>query len=151
MYHVPGLKKNLTSVSQIVDSRRYVLFGPNDVKIISNIKRLEADVLSTGKRKDSLYVLSANDAYVEQTSQNAGVSFWHARLGHVGYQLLQKISTKKLLDGVPLFREIHQDVVCPSCQYEKSHCLPFVNSKNKATTTLQLVHSDLMEPTKTPS
>ncbi|KAA8541518.1 hypothetical protein F0562_022670 [Nyssa sinensis] len=67
VYHVPGLKKNLASVSQIADSGRYVLFGPDDVKIISNIKHLEADVLFTGKRKNSLYVLSASDAYVEKT------------------------------------------------------------------------------------
>ncbi|KAA8549858.1 hypothetical protein F0562_001542 [Nyssa sinensis] len=139
VYHVPSLKKNLASVSQIVDSGRYVLFGPDDVKIISNIKHLEADVLFTGKRKDSLYVLSASDAYVEKTGQNASMTLWHARLGHVGYQFLQKISTKKLLDGVPLFKEIHQDVVCPGCQYGKSHHLPFLNSKNKATAALQLV------------
>ncbi|KAA8537014.1 hypothetical protein F0562_029492 [Nyssa sinensis] len=151
VYHVPGLKKNLASVSQIADFGRYVLFYPNDVKIISNIKHLEADVIFTGKRKDSLYVLSASDAYVEKTGQSASVTLWHARLGHVGYQLLQKISTKKLLDGVPLFKEIHQDVVCLGCQYGKSHRLPFPNSKNRATTVLQLVHSDLMGPTRTPS
>ncbi|KAA8540328.1 hypothetical protein F0562_024753 [Nyssa sinensis] len=138
VYHVPGLKKNLASVSQIADSGRYVLFGPDDVKIISNIKHLEADVLFTGKRKDSLYVLSASDAYVEKIGQNASVTLWHARLGHVGYQLLHKISTKKLLDGVPLFKEIHQDVVCPGCQYGKSHRFPFPNSKNRATAALQL-------------
>ncbi|KAA8538375.1 hypothetical protein F0562_028079 [Nyssa sinensis] len=135
VYHVPGLKKNLASVSQIADSRRYVLFGPDDVKIISNIKHLEADVLFTGKRKDSLYVLSTSDAYVEKTGQNASVTLWHARLGHVGYQLLQKISTKKLLDRA-LFKEIHQEVVCPGCQYGKSHRLPFPNSNNRATAAL---------------
>ncbi|KAA8538840.1 hypothetical protein F0562_025532 [Nyssa sinensis] len=74
VYHVLGLKKNLTSVSHIADSGRYVLFGPNDVKIISNIKHLEADVLFTGKGKDSLYVLSVSDAYVEKTGQNASVT-----------------------------------------------------------------------------
>ncbi|KAA8532301.1 hypothetical protein F0562_032334 [Nyssa sinensis] len=141
VYHVPGLKKNLASVSQMADSGRYVLFGPDYVKIISNIKHFEVDVLFTGKRKDSLYVLSASDAYVEKTGQNASVTLWHARLGHVGYQLLQKISTKKLLDGVPLFKEIHQDVICPGCQYGKSHRFPFPNSKNRATAALQLADS----------
>ncbi|XP_022157658.1 serine/arginine-rich splicing factor RS2Z32-like [Momordica charantia] len=38
VYHVPGLKKNLVSVSQITDSGRYVLFSPDGVKIVSNIK-----------------------------------------------------------------------------------------------------------------
>ncbi|XP_048228241.1 uncharacterized protein LOC125369515 [Ricinus communis] len=47
--------------------------------------------------------------------------------------------------------EIHQDVVCPGCQYGKSHRLPFPNSKNRAIAALQLVHSDLMGPTRIPS
>ncbi|KAJ0017120.1 hypothetical protein Pint_11124 [Pistacia integerrima] len=33
VYHVPSLKKNLVSVSQITNSGKYVLFGPNDVKV----------------------------------------------------------------------------------------------------------------------
>lgn len=115
VYHVPGLKKNLTSVSQITTSERYVLFGPNDAQILFNVKHIAANVLFTGKRKESLYVLSASDAYVGKTTHNASATLWHARLGHVGYQLLQMISTKKLLDGVLVFKEIHHDVICLSC------------------------------------
>nr|DAD29955.1 TPA_asm: hypothetical protein HUJ06_031423 [Nelumbo nucifera] len=151
VYHVPGLKKNLASVSQIMNSGRYVLFGPNNVQILSNVKHIEADILFTGKRKESLYVLSANDAYVEKTCQNASAALWHARLGHIGYQLLQKISSQKLLDGIPIFKDFHHDMVCSGCQYGKSQHLPFSNSKNRASTMLQLIHSDLMGPTKTPS
>lgn len=151
VYHVPGLKKNLASVSQITDAGRYVLFGPENVQILSNIKHIEADVLFTGRRKESLYVLSASDAYVEKTCKNESATLWHNRLGHIWYQLLQKISTKKLLDGVPLFNEIHHDVICSGCQYGKSHRLPFSNSKNRASAALQLVHSNLMGPTKTSS
>ncbi|KAM7491750.1 hypothetical protein LguiA_034671 [Lonicera macranthoides] len=128
VYHVPGLKKNLASVSQLADSGRYVLFGPDNVKILSNLKFIVADVLLTGKRKESLHVLSASEAYIEKTGQNANASIWHARLRHIGYQLLQKISRKGLLDGVPLFKEIRQGVVCPGCQYGKSHRLPFLKS-----------------------
>nr|DAD30116.1 TPA_asm: hypothetical protein HUJ06_031584 [Nelumbo nucifera] len=120
VYHVPGLKKNLASVSQITDSGRYVLFGPNNVQILSNVKHIEADILFTRKRKESLYVLSASDAYVEKTGQNANAALWHARLGHVGYQLLQKISSQKLLDGIPIFKDFHHDMVCSGCRYGKS-------------------------------
>lgn len=85
VYHVPGLKKNLASVSQITNSGRYVLFGPDNVQVLSNVDHISADVLLTGKRKESLYVLSANEAYVEKTSRNVNSTLWHARLGHVGY------------------------------------------------------------------
>ena len=33
VYHVPGIKKNLLSVSQLTTSGNYVLFGPEDVKV----------------------------------------------------------------------------------------------------------------------
>nr|DAD33270.1 TPA_asm: hypothetical protein HUJ06_012121 [Nelumbo nucifera] len=75
VYHVLGLKKNLASVSQIIDSGR----------------------------KELLYVLSASDAYVEKTCQNASAALWHARLGH------------KLLDGIPIFKDLHHDMVCFGC------------------------------------
>lgn len=109
VYHVPGLKKNLLSVPQITKSGRYVLFGPNYVKIIENIQSLTADVLFTGKKKESLFVMTASEAFVENTSRNDRASIWHARLGHIGYQLLQQISSKKLLEGIPDLERIHHD------------------------------------------
>lgn len=75
----------------------------------------------------------------------------HVHLGHVGYQMLQKISTKKPVDGIPVFKDIHHDVVCPGCQYGNSPRLSFPNSKNRASTMLHLAHSDVLEPTRTPS
>lgn len=57
-------------MSQITNSGKYVLFGPNDVQILSNVKHITANVLFTGKRKESLYVLSTSDAYVGKTIHN---------------------------------------------------------------------------------
>ena len=57
---------------------------------------------------------------------------------------------KKLFDSVSLFKKLNHDVVSP-CQFGKSDHLPFPNSNNRSTGALQLVHSDLMGPTKTPS
>ncbi|KAF7802900.1 putative RNA-directed DNA polymerase [Senna tora] len=101
VYHVPGLTKNLVSVPQITDSGKYVLFGPNDVKVLDNVNNISADVVLTGRKKGSLFVMSAGEAYVKKTSQTDSVAIWHARLGHVGYQMLQQISSNKLLDGMP--------------------------------------------------
>ena len=120
-----GLKKNLASVSQITDNGKYVLFGLNNVQILNHLKHVDADVLFTGRKKNSLYVLSTSEAYIQKTSKNTSPSVWHARLGHVGYQLLQQIPTKNLLDGVPLFKELNTNVIYVGCQYGKSHRLPF--------------------------
>ena len=57
-YHVPSLKKNLVAISQSTDSGKYVLFGPDDVKVLDSMKNIEVDVLFVGKKKDSLFVMS---------------------------------------------------------------------------------------------
>ena len=38
VYHVPGIKKNLLSVSQLITSGNYVLVGPEDVKVYEDVK-----------------------------------------------------------------------------------------------------------------
>lgn len=64
VYQVPGLKKNLASVSQITDSGEFVLCGPDKVWILKNLRCIDADILFIGRKKNSLYVLSASEAYV---------------------------------------------------------------------------------------
>ncbi|KAJ4961768.1 hypothetical protein NE237_021678 [Protea cynaroides] len=56
--HVPGFKKNLVSVSQITNSGKYVLFCPNEVKVLDNVKNIVADVVLTGEKKGSLFIMS---------------------------------------------------------------------------------------------
>ena len=48
VYHVPCLNKNLVSVSQNTDSGKYVLFGPNDLKVLDSMKNIEAGMLDWG-------------------------------------------------------------------------------------------------------
>ncbi|KAG8370120.1 hypothetical protein BUALT_Bualt14G0084400 [Buddleja alternifolia] len=79
VYLVPGVRKNLVSVSQITDSGKYVLFGPNDVKVLGDVKEITGNVILTGKKKSNLFVLSASEAYVEKTSRNNSAALWHAR------------------------------------------------------------------------
>nr|GEV03156.1 hypothetical protein [Tanacetum cinerariifolium] len=84
VYHVTGLKRNLVSVPQITASGKYVLFGPSEVKILDNVRNLDVNVIVTGKKKGSLFVLLADEAYVKKMSQNDSAVIWHARLRHIG-------------------------------------------------------------------
>ncbi|KAM3338762.1 hypothetical protein P3S68_030848 [Capsicum galapagoense] len=111
VYHVLGLKKNLVSVPQITDSGKYVLFGLTDVKVLENVKETSADIIFTDERKGSLFVMSTGEAYVKKTSQTDSAKIWHARLGHVGYQMLQQISSRKLVDGMPTLKNVREDVI----------------------------------------
>ncbi|KAF2307597.1 hypothetical protein GH714_030039 [Hevea brasiliensis] len=71
-----------------------------DVKVLNNVKTISTEVVTSGERKGSLFVTLAGEAYVKKTSQTKNATIWHARLGHLGYQLLQQISSKKLMDDL---------------------------------------------------
>ncbi|XP_071742583.1 uncharacterized protein [Rutidosis leptorrhynchoides] len=146
-----SLTKNLVSVPQITESEKHVLFGPTDVKVLENVKEIVGDVLFTGENKGSLFVLSAGEAYVKKTSQTDNGAIWHARLGHVGYQMLKKIFSHKLVDGIPQLKNVREEVICQGCQYGKSHRLPYKKSTNRKQGLLDLIHTDLMGPTRTTS
>ena len=59
MFQIPGMKKNLFSVANVVDAGHHILFEPNDVKFLRNLTSMEVDVIHTGKRvkKSFLYYL----------------------------------------------------------------------------------------------
>ncbi|KAH7838943.1 hypothetical protein Vadar_033002 [Vaccinium darrowii] len=45
VYHVPGMKKNLLSVSQLTSSGNYVVFGPKDVKVYQSLKPVGTPIM----------------------------------------------------------------------------------------------------------
>nr|CAD1829789.1 unnamed protein product [Ananas comosus var. bracteatus] len=98
VYHVPGMKKNLLSVSQLTASDNYVVFGPQDVKIFRNPK-ISGIQITEGKKVESIYIMSAESAYVEKTRKNETADLWHARLGHVGYHKLKIMMERDMLKG----------------------------------------------------
>ncbi|KAJ4718987.1 Retrovirus-related Pol polyprotein from transposon TNT 1-94 [Melia azedarach] len=126
VYHVPGMKKNLLSVAQLTSSGNYVLFSPNDVKVYRNIK-ISGTPTMEGRRLESVYVMSAESAYVEKTRKNETADLWHALTGTCW---LQKVK---------------------GCQYGKAHQLPYKESRFRAEKPLQLIHSDVFGPVKQPS
>jgi hypothetical protein len=93
-----------------------------------------------GQRMESVYVMSAESAYVDKTRKNETVDLWHARLGHVSYHKLKVMMNKSLVKGLPQL-ECREDTVCAGCQYGKAHQLLYQESKFRAKEPLELVHS----------
>nr|KAJ0210601.1 hypothetical protein LSAT_V11C400160610 [Lactuca sativa] len=149
VYHVPGMKKNLLSVSQLTSAGHYVLFGPNDVKVYKEFETPSYPI-AKGRRSESIYVMSAETAYVDKTKKNQNVDLWHMRLGHVAYDKLDTMMKKKLVNGLPEL-EVSKGLVCGGCQYGKAHQLPFEKSTYQAKAPLELIHSDVFGPVKQPS
>jgi len=128
VFHVPGMKKNLFSVANVVDAGNFVLFGPRDVKLLWNIKELKADVVHTGKRVKNLFVLSASDSYIEKMSNNDNSHLWHVRLGHLNMDKLKVTVKLKLVNGLPNLSSFGGGEVCEGCQFGKAHRLSFDKS-----------------------
>ncbi|KAL4272543.1 hypothetical protein GQ457_13G024990 [Hibiscus cannabinus] len=146
VYLVPGLKKNLLSVPQLTATGNYVLFGPEDVSIFQKVEVIGTPIVK-GRRTASVYVLSAESAYVDKTRKNETADLWHERLGHVSYYKLKVMMEKQILRGLPLV-DIRTDIVCAGCQFGKAHQLPFKESKHQSKAPLELVHSDVFGPVK---
>ena len=146
VYHVPGMKKNLLSVSQLTSSGHFVLFGPQDVKVYRDLEIMEKPMIK-GRRLESVYVMSAETAYVDKTRKNETADLWHMRLSHVSYSKLTVMMEKSMLKGLPQLK-VRKDTICTGCQYGKAHQLPYEESKWKAKRPLELIHSDVFGPVK---
>ena len=96
---------------------------------------------------DSIYVLFAEDAYVDKTRSNETTDLWHTRLGHVNYHKLKMIKNKSSLRGLPNL-DVCTDVVYAGFQYGKVHQLPYEESLFRAKQPLELIHSDVFGKVK---
>lgn len=100
VFHMPGMRKNLLSVSQLTSSGNFIVFGPNDVNVYQNLKLPDKPII-TGRRLDSVYVMSTESAYVKKTCQSETTDLWHTRLGHVGFNKLRVMMSRSILKGLP--------------------------------------------------
>ncbi|KAL0418758.1 UNVERIFIED_CONTAM: hypothetical protein Sradi_1289300 [Sesamum radiatum] len=94
-----GMKKNLLAVAQLTSSAHIVLFGPQAVKVYRNVEILNEPVMM-GRRTESVYVMSAETAYVDKARQNETADLWHMRLSHFSYSKLDKMMIKSMLKGL---------------------------------------------------
>ena len=100
VYHVPGMKKNLLSVSQLTAQGNYVVFGPQEVKVYRNLKESGTPIME-GRKMESIYAMSAQSPYVDKTRRNDTADLWHARLGHVSYHKLKMMVERSMVKGLP--------------------------------------------------
>ncbi|KAH7856278.1 hypothetical protein Vadar_034803 [Vaccinium darrowii] len=100
VYRVPGMKKNLLSVTQLMSSGNYVVFGPEDVKVYQSLKLVDTPI-TEGQSLESIYVMSAESAYIHKTRKNETIDLWHTRLGHASCHKLKITMKKAMLKSLP--------------------------------------------------
>ena len=147
--YVPGLTQNLLSVGQLL-KKDYALKFDNDECIILDKKKnfIVAKVKMTTSKVFPLK-MPLNEDFALKGEKVDDSYLWHLRYGHLNYKGMRLLKEKNMVKGLPNIDKI--DKVCEGCIYGKMHRLPFPKNAWRAKAPLELVHSDILGPTRTPS
>lgn len=139
---VPGIKRNLLSISALEDNGYRVTFMDGKVKAWpKGLTFKQANTI--GRRQGCLYELNTdiNQVLVNDISNLNEV--WHRRLGHLNYKTLS--SMENLVNGLPKLKQYHSGA-CKGCALGKNTKGTFQNSVSRTNEVLELIHSDLCGP-----
>ena len=139
---VPGIKKNLISISQLTkDNNCCVTFSSSGFTIQDRVTRV---VLGVGRCENGLYVLDRrHHALVSTTSSpRASVRLWHTRLGHPHYRTVASLSK---LGSISCSNKLvnNDSEICVGCRLGKSHRLPFSLNNERCAMPFDRLHCDL--------
>ena len=152
--YVPGIKKNLISVPLIAKAGLHVHFV-DDKCMVHDYSNGDVIVMSgtlcNGLYRLDTYKRASLNALAVHTSSMAEMELWHARFGHLNFNSLLHLQKKDMVIGLPTLESIEKHA-CEGCILGKMHRASFPKDSHTHTTRkLQLVHSDVCGPVKTPS
>jgi len=147
--YVPGMKKNLISVSTLEDRGYHVLFKRGQLFIYP--RGIPASLArETGVHHAKVYkfsfqpLMALSSSTLDRTDSRSSSSelceIWHRRMGHMNHGALSTL--QEITISVPDFSSDHLDV-CKGCAKEKFSRSPFPSSDNRATKILDLIHTDV--------
>ena len=113
---VPGLKKNLLSISALDAKCMRVAFVDGQVLMWPKGKTID-DAVVIGEQEGGLYKLKGQpkQALVHESVETS--ELWHRRLAHVHYRALPLAS--KFVEGLPKIQAKHEGV-CKGCERERT-------------------------------
>ncbi|MCO5611254.1 hypothetical protein L7F22_065506 [Adiantum nelumboides] len=153
--YVPGIKKNLLSVSSLAKNGLRVIF--EDDRCIVQDRENGYSLITTGTLENGLFVLDRYEKKIQaciaetKTQAMQDAELYHARFGHVGYGSLMTLQRHNMVHDLSLL-EMPPRHVCEGCVLGKMHRFAFSQDGSvRATQKLQLVHSDVCGPMRTSS
>jgi hypothetical protein len=149
--YVEGLKANLLSISQFCDNDLVVQFSKKECNIFDSSGKW----LMGGERTaDNCYGLSGLTIDAQIFCNKATIDdseLWHQRLGHLNFSDMLKIAGKDVVKGLPKMEKTGKGI-CGSCQLGKQTRAAHKKTSGIQTSrNLDLLHMDLMGPTRTAS
>jgi hypothetical protein len=153
--YVPDLRNNLFSVLHLSLNKGFTI-------------NIEGDTMDFIREDGILFAAKINShavAYLQGNtipiSESANLSsattlpmdleLWHRRLCHPSYPVLRKMVKDNLVSGLKITSTSKADPICEPCLAGKMVADPFPSSSHKSTHLLQLIHSDVHGPIRTPS
>ncbi|KAI5334414.1 hypothetical protein L3X38_024547 [Prunus dulcis] len=146
---VPGLKENLLSVGQMIEHGYYFVFGDHKVEIYndSSYSNLIARIQMRGNRSFPMK-LHAEIHLAYKASVCHSTAIWHRRLGHLNMSSLKLLQEQEMVVGLPEITAVTE--VCEGCILGKQCRESFPKeATTRASTPLELVHSDICGPMQT--
>ncbi|KAJ6816218.1 uncharacterized protein M6B38_417740 [Iris pallida] len=146
---VTELKYNLLSISHLADHGYGINFVKDKCTIVDSSN---GSTIFEAIREDNIYVFylleDANKAGRCLMAKSVESQLWHMRLGHANMGKNWRLSTKKLVRGLP-YISFKRYTVCSECEKNKATKSAF-KFKNAVSTTrpLQLLHMDLFGPSR---
>ena len=144
--YVPDIDQNLLSVGQLIEKGFKVIFEDKWC-MIKDVKG--RDIFKVKMRAKSFSLNLMEDEQIAFSSTISNAELWHKRLEHFHHVGLLYMQKHNLVKGVPLLEDKLAD--CVACQYGKQTRIPFPQTAWRAMHKLQLVHTDVGGPQKTPS
>ena len=146
--YVEGLGVNLLSISQICDQDFMVLFSNGKCLVLNESGKKP---ISGVRTLDNCYRLVPNVDIVCNGIHLPNEDLWHQRIGPASYKHLSIVSKNESVLGIPKLSRV-SNVVCGSCQLGKQTKAKHPGTQTSATSRpLELLHLDLMGPTRTKS
>jgi hypothetical protein len=134
--YVPGMKRNLVSISALEDKGYKVTFLEGKVLAWHKDSHMNSARV-IGVRENNLYMLTIRlvQALLHDTISLS--ELWHRRLAHIHYRALPALG--KMVTGLPEIKVQHKGV-CRGCALGKNVKDSFLSSDNRSKGILDLVH-----------
>ena len=159
--YVPALAKNLLSVSQITAKSNSSVQFTSSLCTITTTTNIGQKFVIKCTKVGNLYPLGVGLQNSPQRAETSLSAFsltkdtatikWHHRLGHLNLQSLQQMQKQNLVMGLPDKLGISSSI-CEGCVLGKHQVYSFPDkSLSRATSPLDLVHTDICGPMQTQS
>jgi hypothetical protein len=151
VYYLPRLTANIISVGQLDESGCRINIEDGILRIFEQGRKLLARVKRSPSRLYILDLKIGRPVCLSAKSEEAAWR-WHARFGHLSFQLLRQLARHEMVRGLPTLEQVDQ--MCDACLAGKQRRASFPEQARRRTANaIELVHGDicgLITPT-TPS